>query len=76
MSVRKQIVEISPEALMGREAFAVGPMECPCCKGRGGSGNPFKPESEAWEECRQCEGSGEVIAFVNIDWRPNKSNRE
>ena len=22
--------------------------------------------------CPDCEGSGEVIAFVTIDWRPNK----
>lgn len=72
MSVRKHVIEVSPGTMVNREAFAVGPMECPCCKGRGGSGNPFKPDREAWEECKQCAGTGEVIAFVNIDWRSNK----
>lgn len=72
MSVRRQVIEVSPGTMVSREAFAVGPMECPCCKGRGGSGNPFKPERESWEECGQCAGTGEVIALVTIYWKPNK----
>lgn len=46
MSVRKHVIEVSPGTMVNREVFAVGPMECPCCKGRGGSGNPFKPDRE------------------------------
>ena len=35
MSSRKQIIEIEPATGISREAFAMAPMKCPACNGRG-----------------------------------------
>ena len=72
MSSRKQIIEIEPATGISREAFAMAPMKCPACNGRGGFCDPFRPPGKEWEVCGKCLGSGEVVAAVTIDWKPNK----
>ncbi len=71
MSIRKQIIEIEPGVGISREAFATAPVKCPACKGRGGFSR-FWPPGEEWEVCGNCGGSGELVAIVTIDWKPNK----
>lgn len=72
MSRRKEILIIEPGGRIGKEAFCTGPMVCPYCNGRGWF-HTDRPEPEREREtCPDCEGSGEVIALVTIDWKPNK----
>lgn len=71
MSKRKQIVEVEPEGRIHKEAFATAPMTCPYCNGRGGF--PIDTvDGPSIEECPDCKGTGEVIAVITIDWKPNK----
>ncbi len=71
MSNRKQIITIEPESRIRKEAFATSPMTCPYCRGYGGFTHDT-PDGPKLHECPDCDGTGEVIAFVTIDWKPNK----
>ncbi len=70
MSKSKQIIEIEPDGRIHKEGFCSRPMTCPYCRGKGWlySGQQ-DPETIP---CPDCEGTGEVIALVTIDWKPNK----
>lgn len=71
MSNKKQIVEIEPPRRIHNEAFVSAPMTCRYCNGRGGF--PIETaDGSSMEECPDCKGSGEVVALVTIDWKPNK----
>lgn len=70
MSDKQEIIILEPGERLCKEGFFSRPTSCPYCGGRGWfySGE-HEPETVP---CPDCEGSGEVIAFVIIDWRPNK----
>ncbi len=72
MSKRKEMIILEPDGRIRKEAFCTHPMTCPYCGGKGWfySGR-CEPETIA---CPDCEGSGEVIALVTIDWKPNIHN--
>lgn len=71
MSKKKQIVELEPSGRIHSEAFVSAPMTCRYCNGRGGF--PIDTvDGPSIEECPDCKGTGEVIAVVTIDWKPNK----
>ncbi len=69
MSKRREMIILETDGRIHKEAFCSRPMTCPYCNGRGwfydGLGLPETI-------CPDCEGSGEVIALVTIDWQPNK----
>lgn len=70
MSKRKEMIVIEPDGRIRKEAFCTRPMLCPYCGGKGWFYTHRQdPETEP---CPDCEGSGEVIALVTIDWKPNK----
>lgn len=71
MSQRKQIIIIEPDGRIHKEAFVTAPMVCSYCNGRGGFWNDT-PAGPRNEKCPDCEGTGEVVALVTIDWKPNK----
>lgn len=71
MSAKKEMIILEPEGRIHKEGFCSRPMTCPYCGERGGfikdaPGGSYKME------CPDCEGTGEVIALVTIDWKPNK----
>ncbi len=70
MSKRKTIIEIEPDGRIHKEAFATSPMVCPYCNGRGGFAHDT-PRGQVFAHCPDCEGTGEVVAMVTIDWKPN-----
>lgn len=69
MSKRIEIIELEPGRHIRKEGFCSRPMTCPYCGGKGWfySGQR-EPETIP---CPDCEGTGEVIALVTIDWKPN-----
>jgi len=71
MSNRKEMIVIEPDARIRKEVFCTKPMTCPYCNGRGGfiRDNAYGQTEDA---CPDCDGTGEVIALVTIDWKPNK----
>lgn len=70
MSKRQESIIIEPGGRIHKEAFCTRPMTCPYCGGKGWFYNGIgMPEIT----CPDCEGSGEVIAIVTIDWKPNKA---
>lgn len=71
MSKKRTMIIVEPDGRIHKEAFATAPMVCPYCNGRGGF--PFDgPAGPGFSQCPDCEGTGEVVAFVVIDWKPNK----
>lgn len=70
MSKRKEMIVLEPDGRIHKEAFCTRPMTCPNCGGKGWFYTlQHEPETEP---CPDCEGTGEVIALVTIDWKPNK----
>ncbi len=65
------MIELEPGRRMQKEAFVSASMVCPYCNGRGGFTHDI-PGGSYEKECPDCKGTGEVIAFVTIDWKPNK----
>lgn len=72
MSKKSEIIMLEPKERIREEKFSSRPMTCPYCHGRG----YFPPtKHQPWEiGCPDCDGSGEVIALVTIDWKPNNPN--
>ena len=71
MSKRREIIILEPDDRIRKEAFSSRPIVCPCCGGRGGFITGI-PGGSYMKDCPDCEGTGEVIALVTIDWKPNK----
>lgn len=69
MSQRRETIILEPDNRIHKEGFCSRPMTCPYCNGRGWFYTD-QPEPET-EICPDCQGSGEVIAIVTIDWKPN-----
>lgn len=70
MSKKRTMIVIEPDGRIHKEAFMTAPMVCPYCKGRGGFSNETANGPE-FDYCPDCEGTGEVVAMVTIDWKPN-----
>lgn len=69
MSQRRETIILEPGRRIRREGFCSRPTTCPYCSGRGWFyTNQQEPEAEI---CPDCQGTGEVIAMVTIDWGPN-----
>lgn len=71
MSKKNEIIILEPNGRIRKEGFCSRPMICPYCGGRGGFVHDI-PGGSYEQECPDCEGTGEVIALVTIDWKPNK----
>lgn len=70
MSKKRTMIIIEPDGRIHKEAFMTAPMVCPYCNGHGGF--PIDtPNGSDIETCPDCQGSGEVVAMVVIDWKPN-----
>lgn len=72
MSKKRTVIELEPEGRIHKEAFMTAPMVCPYCNGRGFFMEPLLPGVDVKKDCPDCEGTGEVVALVTIDWKPNK----
>ena len=72
MSKKKEMIILEPDGRIRKEAFCSRPMTCPYCGGKGFFMEPFLPNADIKKDCPDCEGTGEVIALVTIDWKPNK----
>lgn len=70
MSKKRTMIIIEPEGRIHKEAFMTAPMVCPYCNGRGGF-SIDTPEGPDFKPCPDCAGTGEVVAMVTIDWKPN-----
>lgn len=69
MSVKRETIILEPGERIRKEGFCSRPKTCPYCGGKGWFyGGRGLPEST----CPDCEGTGEVIALVTIEWKPNK----
>ncbi len=70
MSKKQTVIVIEPDGRIHKETYMTSPMECPYCNGRGG----FSYDTTGGPDfaiCPDCEGTGEVVAMVTIDWKPN-----
>lgn len=63
------MIMLEPDGRIRKEGFCSRPMTCPYC---GGKGRSFSGRGLPETVCPDCEGTGEVIALVTIDWKPNK----
>ena len=70
MSKKRTMIVIAPDGRIHKEAFMTAPMVCPYCNGRGGVYHDAVSGPE-FQCCPDCEGTGEVVAMVTIDWKPN-----
>lgn len=69
MSEKKITIDVKPDGRIRKEAFMIPPMVCPYC---GGKGWFYSGEREPETiPCPDCEWTGEVVAMVTIDWKPN-----
>lgn len=69
MSKKHDMIILEPEGRVHKESFCSRPVSCPYCGGKGEFFNgPGQPETI----CPDCEGTGEIIALVTIDWKANK----
>ena len=73
MSQRKEMIILEPGGRIHKEAFCTRPMKCPYCGGRGWFYKNTRDSEHVG--CPDCDGSGEVIAFVSIEWKPNNTIR-
>ncbi len=64
------MIIIEPDGRIHKEAFMTAPMVCPYCNGRGGFSRDTVAGSVT-DCCPDCGGTGEVVAMVTIDWKPN-----
>lgn len=71
MSRRQTMIVIEPDGRIHKEAFITAPMVCPYCNGREFFMEPILPSVDMKKECPDCKGTGEVVAMVTIDWKPN-----
>lgn len=70
MSKKIEAIILEPDGRIRKEEFSSHPMSCPYCGGKGWfHSGQREPETIP---CPDCEGTGEVIALVTIDWKPNK----
>lgn len=72
MSKKQTIVVVEPNKRVYSEAFTTPPVACPYCGGRGYFSHDGA-DGEYSEACPDCDGSGGVMAIVEIKWIP--SNR-
>lgn len=70
MSRKRTMIVIEPGCRIHREGFMTAPMVCPYCNGRGGFSHETT-NGPVFDYCPDCEGTGEVVAMVTIDWKPN-----
>lgn len=70
MSRKRTMIIVEPEGRIHKEAFMTSPMVCPYCGGRGGFVHD-SAKGPVFRECPDCGGTGEVVAMVTIDWKPN-----
>lgn len=70
MSTKREMIILEPDVRIRKEGFCSRPMTCPYCGGKGWF-HSGRREPEA-KTCPDCQGSGEVIALVTIDWRPHR----
>lgn len=66
------MIILDPEVRIHRETFCSGPMKCPYCGGKGWFYSGRREPGTI--ECPDCEGTGEVIAMVAIEWKPSKNH--
>lgn len=70
MSKKIEAIILEPDGRIRKEEFSSHPMSCPYCGGKGWfHSGQREPETIP---CPDCEGTGEVVALVTIDWKPNK----
>lgn len=69
MSKRREMIILEPSGRIHKEAFSSRPVSCPYCHGKGYF--PATQRQPRETMCPDCEGTGEVIALVTIDWKPN-----
>jgi DnaJ-class molecular chaperone len=70
MSKKATMIIVEPDDRIRKEVFMTAPTVCPYCNGRGGFSHDTANEPE-FVHCPDCEGTGEVVAMVTIDWKPN-----
>ena len=71
MSKKRTMIIIEPDGRIHKEAFMTAPVACPYCGGRGFFMEQILPMVDIKKDCPDCEGTGEVVAMVTIDWKPN-----
>lgn len=71
MSTKRTMITIEPNGRIHKEVFMSAPNICPYCSGRGGFCHDVAGGGQEFKPCPDCEGTGEVVAMVTIDWKPN-----
>lgn len=82
MSERRYMIELSAPVYYNfnrslRESKVVRNLECGYCNG---GGNVLREDKETDEwghyKCPVCKGSGQLDAYVTIEWRPSARRSE
>ena len=68
MSEKTETITLKPPERLRREGMISAAYRCWYCDGRGWF--PSLDDREAPEMCPDCEGTGEVMAVVTVDWKP------
>lgn len=73
MSKLKRTIELYPDFAIRKEMIVSPGHKCPACLGKGERLMPDDSKDMAhWEKCDFCNGTGEVDAIANIEWRAHK----
>lgn len=67
MSAKETTVVLKPPERIRNEGFVSRGHSCGYCHGKGS----FHGERDMIVTCPDCEGTGELMAVVTVEWKPN-----
>lgn len=68
MSNKQTTINLVPPGRLHKEGFVSKGHVCGYCHGRGWFYGPLGTNEPV--VCPDCGGTGEVVAFVTVDWKP------
>lgn len=68
MSAKETTVVLKPPKRIKKEGFISRGHVCGCCHGKG----YFYADQNGTTTCPGCQGTGELMAVVTVEWKPNK----
>ena len=74
MSKKKTIINLTPPGRIRTEGFISKGHICGYCNGKGWFYSNLHQDNI--EQCPDCGGSGEVMAFVTVEWKPATSREK
>lgn len=70
MSEKRTIIKLEAPERSHTEGFVDGGHKCRYCNGRGAFMRS-SPDGDREIECPDCKGTGELMAVVTVEWKPD-----